>query len=147
MLPPGVRTPLAEADQPEQDPPSDVGLGGGEPLQGGVGPARQRYREPAPHAIAQRVVVREGERLIAARIPQLHQGLLQERQDPRLGGGIGDEPFDQLGFDGHAHALGRRGDGLAQGCAAQRGHIDPRQLRGTLGPQGALHKRTGEVRS
>jgi hypothetical protein len=83
--------------------------------------------EAAPIALAERLVVRQREGLALPVIPELPEGLLQERQHPRLGPRVGQQLRDKLGLQVDSDVARGMHNRLAQRLAAQRPDAEVRQ--------------------
>jgi hypothetical protein len=105
-------------DQPEQDPAHGVALIAARPGEQPVGVAAQRAADPAERGQRRRA---DPAGLEIARVPQLGERELEQRQAARRVLGLLDERIDQrLGLEHHALDRGRADDDLADVIAAER---------------------------
>ena len=145
LLAPGIGPALTEADQAQQDPASEQLLRRREVVEDRVGAARERNGEAAASVAAELLVAREAQESMAAPGPQQHQRLLEQRQRPRFGRGVGHQLLDERLLEIDAGLPCGSLDRRAQRISAQRRDLQSRELAVDVGPQFARHQRAVEI--
>jgi len=114
---------IAELDQAQQHASRDVPPGRRELVQRAVGSPRHHHGEAGPYPIAHRVVLGQAQHAAGPVLPELQQGVLQERQRAGLVGHVVQQALDEHRLEVDAERPRRRLDRRTQVVATQRAHV------------------------